>query len=269
MDAPQQLTMTLVNGAPMTGIASLGSGSRGNGTLVAMAGSVFLVDCGFTLKETLARLERLGLEARALTAILVTHEHSDHVQGVGRLARRFGLPVYASRGTLAGARDLTGVDVRPIESGAAFRIADVTIDAVSVPHDAREPTQFVFQAGGRRIGVLTDLGEIPPDVAARYAGCDALLVEANHDRDMLWNGAYTYPLKRRIASRLGHLANEQTVEFLDRAQLARSAAVVVGHLSQENNTPARLRERLAPLVSRLPRLVLADQARGADWHPVA
>jgi phosphoribosyl 1,2-cyclic phosphodiesterase len=268
MNAPEQLTMHLVNGAPPVGIASLGSGSRGNGTLVALAGSLFLVDCGFTLKDTIARLARLGLAAGDLTAVLVTHEHSDHVQGVGRLARRFGLPVYASRGTLDGGRDWHDVDVRPIESDRAFAIAGVTVRPVPVPHDAREPTQFVFEADGYRIGVLTDLGEVPPHVAAHYAGCDALLVEANHDPAMLWNGRYPFPLKQRIASRLGHLANEQTCEFLEHAGLARSAAVVVGHLSQENNAPARLREHLAPLVRRLPRLVLATQETGADWHPL-
>jgi phosphoribosyl 1,2-cyclic phosphodiesterase len=268
MTAPEQLVMPLASSTPLRGIASLGSGSRGNGTLIALDGTLLLVDCGFSLKETLARLDRLGVAAGQLAAILVTHEHSDHIAGVGRLARRFGIPVYASAGTIDGGGDFAGVEVNSIRPGRRFGIGAVEVIPVAVPHDAREPTQFVFEVERCRIGVLTDLGEIPREVAVHYTACDALLVEANHDRDMLWNGAYPYPLKRRIGGGRGHLANEQTSEFLMRAELSPEAAVIVGHLSQENNTPARVRGELAALTEQLPRLALATQDGGIGWHAV-
>jgi phosphoribosyl 1,2-cyclic phosphodiesterase len=266
-DSPEQLPLAL-SGRPRAGIASLGSGSRGNGTLVSLADSLFLIDCGFTLKETIARLRRLGVDATDLTAVLVTHEHSDHVHGVARLARRYGVPVYATRGTLDAVVDWKGVDATVVERERPFRVGDVELLPVAVPHDAREPCQFVLEADGRRIGVLTDLGEITDGVRRRYAGCDALLVEANHDRTLLWNGRYPWPLKRRIASGLGHLANDDTLAFLEQAELARDCAVVVGHLSQENNARELLDALFAPLRDRLPRLVLASQDAGADWQSI-
>jgi phosphoribosyl 1,2-cyclic phosphodiesterase len=265
--APEQLSLEMAL-RPRSGIASLGSGSGGNGTLVALADSLILIDCGFTLRETEARLRRLSVEPSELTAVLVTHEHADHVAGVARLARRHGLPVFATHGTIAGSADWRSVDVRTVASDGEFVVGEVRITPVPVPHDAREPTQFVLAAGGRRLGVLTDLGEITDGVVRSYAGCDALLVEANHDRDLLWHGRYPWPLKRRIGSAVGHLANEQTLDFLSRAELPRSCAVIVGHLSRENNSPARVGGMLEPLRRRLPRLTLADQDRGAGWQPI-
>jgi len=251
---------------PAAGIASLGSGSRGNGTLIAMGGGLLLIDCGFTLKDTEARLARLGVSGADISAVLVTHEHSDHIQGVPLLARRYGMPVYASHGTVSGFRDWRGVDVRPFSGRRTFTIGDNEVVPVPVPHDAREPTQFVVEGRQGRIGVLTDLGEIPDAVGRCYAGCDALLIEANHDRDLLWSGRYPYPLKRRVAGPVGHLANVQTLEYLAAADLAASAAVLIGHVSQENNEAELLEGLFAPLRSRLPRLTFATQAGAAAWH---
>jgi phosphoribosyl 1,2-cyclic phosphodiesterase len=241
-------------------LASLGSGSRGNGTLVALGSSRLLVDCGFTLRQTRARLARLGLVPEQLTAILVTHEHADHVQGVLPLARRFGLPVYTSYGTRRGVADWRGIDVRTFDSHAPFQLGGVRVTPVPVPHDAREPTQFVFDVGGVRLGVLTDLGHVTRHVEAVYRHCDALLVEANHDREMLWRGDYPLHLKRRIASPLGHLANEQTVALLRELGRLSSRHVVVGHISEQNNDGARIAAAFAGLDVRF-----ASQDDGFGW----
>ena len=141
----------------------------------------------------------------------------------------------------------------------------VHITPVPVPHDAREPTQFVLEAGGVRIGVLTDLGHVTPHVANVYRHCDALLVEANHDREMLWGGDYPPYLKRRIASPLGHLANEQTVALLEEIGSAAMRHVIVGHISQQNNCAARIERAFADLSARLPNLSFATQGEGFGW----
>jgi phosphoribosyl 1,2-cyclic phosphodiesterase len=245
---------------PGAALASLGSGSRGNGTLVAMGGCRLLVDCGFTVRQTRDRLARLGLVPQQLTAILVTHEHADHVQGVMPLARQYGLPVYLSYGTRRGVSDWRGIDVRTFDSHAPFQVGNVRITPVPVPHDAREPTQFVFEAAGRRLGVLTDLGHVTRHVAAAYRRCDALLVEANHDTEMLWRGDYPLALKRRIASPLGHLANEQTVALLHELGASPSRYVVVGHISEQNNDAARIAAAFAGLD-----VSFANQQHGFDW----
>lgn len=260
----EQLTISF---APTRGaaLASLGSGSRGNGTVVSLDGVYVLVDCGFTLKQTRARLARLGLVPEDLSAILVTHEHSDHMQGVAPLARECGLPVYASHGTRRGVSDWDDLDLRPFNGNESFSIRDVRVTPVRVPHDAREPTQFVLESGGARVGVLTDLGHVTAHVADAYRNCDALLVEANHDRQMLWGGDYPVYLKRRIASPLGHLANEQTVALLKEIGSPSMRHVIVGHISQQNNCADCIDRAFADLSMRLPNLVFATQGEGFGW----
>jgi len=182
------------------GVASLGSGSRGNGTLVSIGGAVFLVDCGFNLKQTEQRLARLQLSPGDLTAILVSHEHSDHIAGVTALSHRYGIPVYASYGTLkSGPKDFSG---QAFDGDVPFDIAGVTINPVVVPHDAREPTQFVLEHNETKIGVLSDLGSVTQHVVTQFTGCDYLLLEANHDRGMLQRGSYPPALKRRVGGDL-------------------------------------------------------------------
>lgn len=227
-----------------------------------------LVDCGFTLKQTRDRLARLGLVPEDLAAILVTHEHSDHIQGVAPLARRHCLPVYMSHGTRRGLSGWDGIDVRPFDAHADFSIGSVTVTPVPVPHDAREPTQFVIDGANVSVGVLTDIGHVTTHVREVYRRCNALLVEANHDRDMLWGGTYPPQLKRRIASDLGHLSNEQTVALLDAIGSDDMREVVIGHISEQNNCAQRLGHAFAGLKARLPRLRFATQREGFGWIDV-
>ena len=189
--------------------ASLGSGSEGNGLVVESGATRVLVDCGFGIRDAAARLSRLGLEPRDLAAILVTHEHSDHVGGVPAFAARHAIPVWATFGTIAAVSErFEGMTrVYGFDSHDAFAIGALEIVPIPVPHDAREPVQYVIGDGARRVGVLTDLGVSTPHVEACLDGCDALVLECNHDLAMLEGGTYPYPLKKRIASRLGHLDN--------------------------------------------------------------
>jgi phosphoribosyl 1,2-cyclic phosphodiesterase len=265
---PQQISLPLALPMPRCGIGCLGSGSRGNGTLVALDGRVFLVDCGFALWDVETRLARIGVGPRDIGAILVTHEHTDHVQGAAALARRYGIDVYASAGT-ASALDRRGVRVRTFDARDRFEIDGVEIEPVIVPHDARQPTQFVLHGAAGRVGVLTDLGEVPDRVKRAYETCDALLIEANHCARMLWSGTYPWPLKRRIASALGHLANEQTMAALREMSIAPNAAVLIGHVSQQNNDARVLSQLFRGLRARLPRLVFATQAGSAQWFAPA
>ncbi len=246
-------------------IASLGSGSKGNGTLVQLGGELLLVDCGFGLRAVTQRLARLSLRPADLSAILVSHEHSDHMQGVAALAHRFNIPVYASHGTLrATAGKLFG---RAFTSDEPFAINAVEVMPVTVPHDAREPTQFVFRADGVSVGVLSDLGHVTAHVCRHYQGLDALLLEANHDRDMLAAGRYPPSVKRRVGGDLGHLANEQALALLQ--QIAHPGLrVLLGHISGENNCMNRLAELFEPMRGELADLGYATQAEGHDWRAI-
>ena len=246
----------------MTGFASLGSGSRGNGTLVEIGGELILVDCGFTLKQAERRMARLGVRPGDLSAILVTHEHSDHSSGVAALAHEYVIPVYASFGTLKG----TGWRVRGevFDSHRPFRIGAVSVNPVIVPHDAREPTQFTFEHGNVRLGVVSDLGHVTPFVCQQFSNCQGLLMESNYDVPMLLGGRYPESLKRRIVSNLGHLSNHQAAAFL--GQVAHPGLqVVVGHVSEHNNHPELLEAAFEPFRERVADLTFATQSRGVDW----
>ena len=215
--------------------ASLGSGSRGNGTVVQAGDSYLLVDCGFSLRETENRLRRLGVEPSQLNAILVTHEHTDHCAGVGKLSRRYDLPVYTSHGTWVSGRCGEVHELVEIRSERGFRVGDVHVMPVAVPHDAREPCQFVFRFQGLKLGILTDLGSITPLVIEHYADCDALLLECNHDHLMLRNGPYPPALQRRVGGEWGHLNNRQAAQLLEALRGPRLRQVVIAHISEQNN----------------------------------
>ncbi|MCZ6888222.1 MAG: MBL fold metallo-hydrolase [Gammaproteobacteria bacterium] len=245
-------------------LASLGSGSRGNGTLLAFENTYVLVDCGFPLKQTWARLARLGVEPQALSAILVTHEHSDHASGVVALGQRFKIPVYLSHGSLHCIRGLDDL-ARPFNAGDVMMINDVEVRAVAVPHDAREPTQFVFRWGRHQVGILTDIGHITPHVTSSYGACTGLFMESNHDRGMLMRGAYPERLKRRIAGDFGHLSNEQAAAFLDSVVHDALTHVVVGHVSEQNNSKDRLEHVFARFAARIPSFSYATQDDGIGW----
>ncbi|GAB2802055.1 MBL fold metallo-hydrolase [Halomonas shantousis] len=250
--------------------ASLGSGSKGNATLVSDGQAHVLVDCGFGLREAERRLARLGVHPRQLDAVLVTHEHGDHIKGVGALARRHDVPVYLSAGTWLSSR-LGEVPRRHlITPQSRFAIKGLTIDPVTVPHDAREPIQFCFAAHGRRLGVLTDLGHASDHVIEAYRGCDALTLECNHDVRMLAEGRYPPSLKRRVGGNWGHLANVQAAQLLTRLGLDRLQRIVCSHLSEQNNRPELVLEALVPLLDGdEARLVVAAQDAGADWQLIA
>ncbi|MEM9620665.1 MAG: MBL fold metallo-hydrolase [Pseudomonadota bacterium] len=245
------------------GFASLGSGSRGNGTLVALAEQIFLVDCGFTVKQVDQRLARLGLRGGDLSAIFVTHEHSDHVGGVVALAHKYSLPIYASFGTARAA--LEGVRCHTFDGDVSFTVHGVQVNPVRVPHDAREPTQFVFSDGLETIGVLSDLGCVTNHVVAQYRDCSHLLLEANHDRAMLMQGSYPPRLKRRVGENYGHLSNEQAADLL--ARIAHPELhVVIGHVSEQNNSDSCLDKCFAPLRASVKSLITATQQEGFAWQ---
>ncbi|MDZ7670089.1 MAG: MBL fold metallo-hydrolase [Gammaproteobacteria bacterium] len=249
----------------MTRFASLGSGSRGNGTLVEIGGELILVDCGFTLKQTERRMARLGARPGDLSAILVTHEHSDHIGGVAALAHRYALPVFASFGTMKAVR--WGLRGEVIDAHQPFQIGAVTVNPVIVPHDAREPTQFCFQHDDIKLGVVSDLGHVTPFVCEQFSACQGLFMESNYDPATLLDGSYPPSVKRRIAGNLGHLSNAQAAGFLDAVAHAQ-LQVVVGHVSEQNNHPELLEAAFEPCRDRVAALSFATQSDGADWTAI-
>ena len=224
-----------------------------------------MIDCGFSLKETEARLNLLGMCPSELKAVLVTHEHGDHAKGVAALARKYGTPVYMSRGTALEGKFSVSNALNLIASEQEFNIAGFSVVPVTVPHDAREPLQFGVSFGGLTLGVLTDLGSYTPAVINAYSGCDALLIEANHDLDLLANGPYPPSLQRRVASAWGHLNNQQTVELLQNLDLANTQHLVIGHISQKNNSLERVQQALLGLVHTDASLTFASQDMGFGW----
>jgi len=248
--------------------ASLGSGSQGNALLVETGGTRVLIDCGFGPREMAARLARLDCDPAQIDALLLTHEHADHIGGAARCAARFGWKIHASHGTAAVAA-LDGVAVRRFDSHAAFAIGDLEIHPYPVPHDAREPTQFVLSDGAVRLGVLTDAGTVTPHIVAMLTGCAALLLECNHDPGLLRNGRYPPQLKRRIAGDFGHLDNAAAAGLLRSVAGPRLQHVVAAHLSAENNTPALARAALAAALDCAADWIgVADQRDGCGWRAI-
>lgn len=248
--------------------ASLGSGSEGNGLLVECRDTCVLLDCGFSAGETGRRLARLGLRPQDLCAILATHEHADHLSGVAALARRHGLPVYGSFGTLSLLRDeLDATLLHPVADARPFTVGALTVEPFAVPHDAREPLQFVLGNGLLRLGVLTDTGCATPHIEATLRACDALFLETNYDPQMLAQGPYPPHLKARVRGRFGHLSNGEAADLLSRLEHGRLQCVVAAHVSQKNNTMELARGALAEVLGWEPVAVpVADQQAGLDWR---
>jgi phosphoribosyl 1,2-cyclic phosphodiesterase len=248
--------------------ASLGSGSRGNALLVEAGSTRLLIDAGFGPREMARRLERLGLAATDIDAVLVTHEHSDHIGGVFACARRFDWTVVLTHGTLAACRD-DGNDTRItiIDSHEPFSVGDICARPFPVPHDAREPVQFVLGDGARTLGVVTDAGHITRHMVDMLDACDALVLECNHDVQMLAQGSYPQALKRRIGGLWGHLDNAAAASLL--SQIGRSSLrhVVAAHLSEENNNPALVRAALSAVLDCDQDWVgIATQDEGFAWR---
>ncbi len=251
--------------------AVLGSGSEGNALVVQVGQTRVLLDCGFSLSETVSRLARLGLLAEQLDGIVVTHEHSDHISGVARLARKFDLPVWLTHGTLRAQNAAFGeLSVTEINPHAAFAIGDVEVQPYPVPHDAAEPVQYVFSDGACRLGVLTDTGSATPHIEATLSGCHALVLECNHDVQMLADGDYPYSLKKRVGGRYGHLNNDDAAALLGRLDNSRLQHIVAAHLSQKNNVAELAVEALSRVSGFGPdQIAVATQDDGLDWREVA
>lgn len=249
--------------------ACIGSGSEGNGLVVESGTTRVLIDCGFGVKEAGVRLSRLGVEPESITAILVTHEHNDHAGGVPAFAAKHDIAVWVTFGTLQVIGDrFAGIDrVYGFDSHDAFVVGDLSVHPFPVPHDAREPVQFVVSDGAHRVGVVTDIGRSTPYVQASLSGCDALVLECNHDIEMLAYSDYPYPLKQRIAGRYGHLHNEGAAALLAALDNSRLKHIIAAHLSQQNNTPDKARRALAGALNCSPEWIgVADQSIGFDWR---
>lgn len=247
--------------------ASLGSGSRGNATIVTFGKTTLMIDCGFSAREAEKRLQRLNIDPRSLAAILITHEHADHMAGVRVMARKYRLPVYATPGTAGCLPDDVSTYIHEFNCHERFTINDIEVEPFPVPHDAREPCQFVFSSGTHRLGLLTDVGTITPLIEDTLTACDALMLEANHDMSMLEQGEYPEHLKRRVGGRLGHLNNVQSATLLEKIDTSRLQHIMAMHISEKNNCPSIV----APLLSEAlgceqDWIGIADQDAGFGWR---
>ena len=227
--------------------ALLGSGSSGNAMLVASSNSKILIDNGFSLKELETRIAGIGETLDGLNAVFVTHEHSDHVKGVGILARRLGVPVYMTLKTYESLPESVGAlpRIELFESGESVTIGGLTLASFNVCHDAADPVSFVVQSNGAKLGLAADLGHAPQYVKQRLEGSHALILESNHCLDMLHRGPYPDALKQRIRSRHGHLSNADMTSLLASLVHDGLQIVVLVHLSLENNRPEIVRDMAA------------------------
>jgi phosphoribosyl 1,2-cyclic phosphodiesterase len=281
----------------------LASGSKGNSTVVSTERTRILVDAGLSCRELLKRMQMAEEDPSLLDALLITHEHQDHVQGVAVLARKLGIPVYFTRAThrawmrwmmpnkrmtyaawLERRKQAVAMEEAPepaepeapqadpcrlpgveyFTAGSQFSIGDINITPFTIPHDAADPVGFVFAAQGIRMAIATDLGYLPPNVKMALRNCDVLMIESNHDLEMLRDGPYPWSVKQRVMSRVGHLSNEAVSDFLEKNYDGNASYVVLAHLSECNNLPelARvtaeraLRDRMSLLANKL---MLAEQ----------
>ncbi len=248
----------------------LGSGSAGNALVVECGRTRVMMDCGFGTTETRERLERVGLKPSDIAGIVVTHEHDDHLGGVARFALRYAIPVYLTRGTSQWLpEEFPAVLVHYIDPHTPFAVDDIAVEPFPVPHDAHEPVQYVFGDGNVRLGVVTDLGCSTHHVEEKLSNCHALVVECNHDLDMLWGGSYPIGLKNRIAGRFGHLDNRTAAAMVKNLERAQLRHIIAAHLSEQNNTPALAVSALAAVLGCEESWIgVATQREGFAWREV-
>jgi len=227
-------------------ISVLASGSRGNTAVIESARARILVDAGISCRETFKRLKLAGLEPKSLSAILITHEHSDHVYGLATLAKKLDVPVFMTGAThQAWARSLrddagqlpTLAKLEIFSAGRQFQIADITVTPFTIPHDAADPVGFTFRAEGAKIAFATDLGYMPASVRDHLRRCDVIIIESNHDVEMLRVGPYPWSVKQRVMSRVGHLSNDSLAQFFAEDYDGGASHIVLAHLSEQNNHP--------------------------------
>ena len=248
----------------------LGSGSAGNALVVESGRTRLMMDCGFGVGETRERLERVGLAPSDLAGVVVTHEHGDHLGGVAAFAAKHSVPVYLTRGTARWLpEDFPTELIRPIDSHSSFGVQDILVEPFPVPHDAREPVQYVFGDGNVRLGVVTDLGSPTHHVAEKLSNCHALVVECNHDLDLLWNGSYPFALKQRVAGRFGHLDNRSAAALVRDLERSCLRHIIAAHLSEQNNKPALAITALAEALGCEESWIgVATQRDGFAWRDV-
>jgi phosphoribosyl 1,2-cyclic phosphodiesterase len=248
----------------------LGSGSRGNAMLVQEQDTCLMVDCGFSARETEFRLARVGVQPGELTGILITHEHADHINGVGAFARKYNVPVWMTHGTAATQRVGELPTLNLLSSHQDFEVRDIQIHPFPVPHDAREPCQFVFSNGAHRLAVLTDLGATTPHIEQQLSACDALLLECNHDTEKLANGSYPISLKQRVGGNYGHLSNNQSAAFLNKIDCSSLQHIVAAHLSEKHNSPELVRDVLSDVLDcETDWIGVACQTEGLAWRDLS
>ena len=261
----------------MVRVTILASGSKGNSAVVSSARTRILVDAGLSHRELRKRAALCGEELSSLSAILITHEHADHVGGLRVLAKKTGATVYMTRATYRGwqqwEREQQSDEpprierLETFEAGRPFWIGDVDITPFTIPHDAADPVGFTFRIDGIKIGYVTDLGYIPASVKHHLKACDGLVIESNHDLEMLRTGPYPWVVKQRVMSRTGHLSNDALAEFLsDSYDSASAAFLVLAHISEQNNHPAIVRKSAEEALRLRPslfdyRLALASQSQ--------
>ncbi len=227
-------------------IAVLGSGSSGNCTFLSTGRTKILIDAGFSLRAMTKRLASIGETPDSLDAVLITHEHSDHVSGLGRLTKQFRVPVYITPRTRAALPPPVNLPaVETIQPGQRFQIADLTIEPFTIPHDAVDPVGFRLSAEGLHVAHATDLGYLPENVKLQLRGCHFMVLESNHDLEMLRNGPYPWHVKQRVMARTGHLSNSNLGEFLRSEYDGEAQVVVLAHLSNHNNHPEIARTEAA------------------------
>lgn len=252
--------------------SSIGSGSAGNGLLIEQGSTRLLLDCGFGLRDAEQRLSRINITPDQLTGILITHEHEDHAGGVFKLARKYRIPVWLTHGTFKMIEKILPaepIQLNIIDSHSRFNIHELEVSPYPVPHDAREPVQYVFSNGDKKLGVLTDTGCSTPHIQNMLSGCHALMLECNHDLEMLMNGIYPMSLKQRVSGRLGHLDNISAANILSKLDNHHLKHIIAAHLSEKNNTPALAISALSNALNCEKNWIgIAEQDKGFDWREI-